>query len=158
MKPDLQLLKKHVGEAQFIMGIEDGKWGILDFHPELPTWPFIFFWVKAREKTNHPDKYFFRFDLSGYPELAPTACPWDPENNTPLQAKQWPKGPKQVSKVFNPAWNANALYAPCDRLAMSGHELWRTVHPNLWWQSSFKIIIYLTFIFRLLNSEDYASS
>lgn len=158
MKADLLLFNRHVGEAEFQMGIDDGKWGLLDENPDRPTWPFCFIWIKAREKANHPEKYYFQFRLDGYPESAPNACPWDIEKDTSLPGNQWPKGLSLVSKVFNPQWNPNALYAPCDRLAIPGHDNWKTEHPNLYWRSTFKITVYVSFLFRLLNSDDYASS
>lgn len=157
MRPDLLQFKQHVSEAGFQIGVDSQMWGIHNEDPEYPTWPFVTIWVKAALKDNYPDKYYFRFDLSGYPSQAPTACPWDADSNIRLVNEKWPKGSKFVSNTFNPGWNPNALYAPCDRLAMPGHEGWQAVFPELWWQSHFKIQVYLHFLHRLLNSSDYAN-
>jgi site-specific DNA recombinase len=53
------------------------------------------------------------------------------------------------------AWRRSALYAPCDRAAMIGHDQWREVHRGLWWEPTFTIVVYLRFLRRLLNSKDY---
>ncbi|WP_052324153.1 hypothetical protein [Flavihumibacter sp. ZG627] len=157
MKPDLLLFKQHVSEAGFQTGVDNLMWGIVDESPEYPTWPLVVIWVQAASKENYPDRYYFKFELSGYPSQAPTACPWNMEQNTRLSNDNWPKGSKFVSTTFRPEWNPNALYAPCDRLAMPGHEGWQTVFPDLWWKPTFKIQVYLHFLHRLLNSGDYAS-
>lgn len=157
MKPDLLLFNQHVSEAGFQTGVDSSMWGVVDDCPECPTWPIVFIWVHAAPKANRPNKYYFRFDLSGYPAQAPTACPWDIEKNLRLTNEDWPKGAKFVSGTFNPNWNPNALYAPCDRIAMDGHHGWRTQFPELWWQPTFKIQVYLHFLHRLLNSGDYVN-
>ncbi|HEV2480601.1 MAG TPA: hypothetical protein VGS79_13085, partial [Puia sp.] len=92
------------------------------------------------------------------PAAAPTACPWDITTNRRLENAQWPHGPKLVTPTFNYGWNANALYAPCDRVAMVGHAQWQTQYPDLWWQPTFKITVYLHFLHQLLHSSDYARS
>ena len=75
-----------------------------------------------------------------------------------LESSLWPKGRNFVSNTFNPGWNPNALYTPCDRAAMAGHDGWKTQFPELWWQPHFKITVYLHFLHRLLNSKDYVNS
>lgn len=161
MKPELLLFNQHVEKAGFQTGIDKGMWGIHNDDPTRPTWPIVFMWVQAAVKSACPDKYYFKFDLSGYSAVAPTACPWDIEKDKELPAGEWPKGSKLVSFTFNPGWRPGglcALYAPCDRVAMAGHEGWRTQFPHLWWQPGFKITVYLHFLHFLLNSPDYANS
>lgn len=158
--PDLILFNKHVNEAGFQIGVDKGMWGIVDDDSELPTWPFVFIWIKTAEKQNCPDKYTFRFDLTSYPASAPTACPWDIEKKAVLAEGLWPKGNVIITSVFKPSWKPNglyALYAPCDRLAMAGHDQWKQQHKDLWWKPSFKIEKYLHYVHRLLNSSDYAN-
>ncbi len=158
MSPDLELFNKHIKEAEFQIGLDKGMWGIVDENLQRPNWPYVIIWIKAAKKINAPDKLYLRFELSGYPSSAPTACPWDMSSNQPLPNDLWPQGNKFVSATFRPSWNNKALYAPCDRIAMVGHEGWKTQWPNLWWQPTFKIDVYLHFIHRLLNSSDYANS
>ncbi len=91
MKPDLLQFKQHVSEAGFQTGVDSDMWGIVDEDPEYPNWPLVIIWVQAAPKDNHPDKYHFRFDLSGYPSQAPTACPWEVELQGRLPNEKWPK-------------------------------------------------------------------
>jgi hypothetical protein len=156
MRPDTAIFHQHVNDADFQVGVDNGMWSICNENSNYPTWPIVIIWVKAAEKKDCPDKYHFRFDLSGYPSVAPAACPWNNTTNARLENNQWPRGRKFVNNTFNYGWNPNALYAPCDRIAMAGHDTWRTQFPDLWWQPSFKITVYLNFLFRLLNSSDYA--
>ncbi|MEP7127883.1 MAG: hypothetical protein ABI729_03405 [Chitinophagales bacterium] len=159
MRPDLQIFNSHVGEAAFQIGNEEGRWGILDDSVERPAWPFVIIWIGAASKNEWPDKQYLKFNLENYPEQAPTACPWDIAKNERLANDKWPRGVNEVSKVFNPEWNGGvALYAPCDRIAMIGHEAWKAKHLHLWWQSSFKITVYLKFVHYLLNTKDYVNS
>jgi hypothetical protein len=157
MSPDLQLFHKHVEEAEFQIGIDKDMWGLADNNPQHPTWPYIIIWIKAAVKPNAPDKYYFRFELSGYSASAPTACPWDINTNQRLPDHLWPRGNKFVSTVFK-LGNQPALYAPCDRMAMPGHGDWQTKHPDLWWKPTFKIDKYLHYVHGLLNSTDYVNS
>lgn len=158
MRPDAALFHQHIIDTGFQAGVDRGDWGLHDDSSDYTAWPVVFFWVRAASKPGKPGRYFFRFELSGYPGSAPTARPWDIVRSTPLDVNQWPRGNKLVSFTFNFGWNTTALYAPCDRIAMIGHDAWRTQFPDLWWQSSFKITIYLAFLHRLLNSSDYVNT
>jgi hypothetical protein len=154
MGADSELFWVHVESPALQAGLDDGYWGLLQ-EKDTVQWPAVLIWVKAAAKGNYPDRYAFRFDLAGYPQQAPTACPWDMAKNMLLDPSQWPRGSRQVSKVFNSGWRRDALYAPCDRVAMNGHDQWREVHRGLWWEPTFTIVVYLRFIHRLLNSQDY---
>jgi hypothetical protein len=95
MSPDSELFWVHVESPAFQAGLDDGYWGLLQ-EKDAVQWPIVPIWVKAVAKGNCPDRYVFRFDLAGYPQQAPTACPWDAAQNTPLNPSQWPRGRGQV--------------------------------------------------------------
>lgn len=154
--PDELLFIRHLNGGSFMAGVDRGDWGVVD-PTGVSTWPIVFLWISAASKNGCPDRYSFRFDLAGYPAKAPTAQPWDEKLGMPLPATQWPKGKGNVQCVFNPGWNASALYAPCDRRAMDGHDAWREVHPTLWWKPEFTIVKYVSFVHKLLHSEDYVN-
>lgn len=159
MSADFQMFNKHLGEANFQLAVDKGLWGVVDEDPQHPSWPVVIIWIAAKPKKSCPDKYYFRFNVAGYPNQAPTACPWDISKNQKLEHSLWPQGPKLVSLVFKPSWDhGNSLYAPCDRVAISGHPNWANDHPDLWWTSSSKITVYLNFLHGLLNSSDYENS
>ena len=147
MLPDESLFRAHLEEAFFRVGVVKSKW---DLHGQI-NWPTAIFWCKAATGQSEMEKIFLRFDFSGYPNAAPTACPWDIVKNQRLDPALWPKGRPAVDKVFNAGWRADALYAPCDRIAMNGHEPWRDQHKAYWWTPESNLVTYLTFIFELLN-------
>lgn len=156
MRPDEAIFHAHLEEAPFQAGADAGRWGLLGTSADI-AWPHPVIWVEADRETMHAGRVYLRFDASGYPQSAPTACPWDSEKNCRLDPAAWPNGPGNVSKVFNPGWNnGTALYAPCDRVAMAGHESWQPQFPSVWWQPSFNIAVYLDFIHSCLNRSKYA--
>lgn len=157
MSVDKGMFKKHVNEAPFQNGVDQGRWEILS-NEDFPEWPKVIIRIRARAKKDNPDFFSFRFDLNDYPSTPPTCCIWDEDKKAILENSKWPKGATYVSKVFNPGWKKEALYCPCDRIAIAGHDNWKTAHPDYYWRSDFTIVKYLQFIYDLLNSDDYANS
>ncbi len=156
MSPDEALFHAHLDSAPFQSGVDAGRWA-LHSEPSAIVWPHPIFWLQADEDLIAAGKLFLRFTVDGYPQAAPSACPWDMEKNCRLDPALWPKGPGNVTKVFNPNWNNGvALYAPCDRLAMPGHESWKPQFPGVWWQPASTIVVYLDFVHSCLNRRKYA--
>ena len=118
------------------------------------NWPHADIAVRAR------DGHYFtlRFECANYPVGLPTACLWDLERAARLAVDRWPKSHGgRVAAVFNPSWkDGTALYLPCDREAIAGHDAWLTTLPELIWRSSEGIVQYLEIVYELLNSYDYA--
>ena len=56
--------------------------------------------------------------------------------NAVLAADQWPKGAGgRVTSVFRTNWKGGtALYLPCDRVSIQGHDNWRTEMPSKIWR------------------------
>jgi len=149
MKPDESLFKTHLEEAPFQSGCDAGKWGLLG---EI-VWPNATIWVRADEQLLPSGKVHLKFTLDGYPANAPTASPWDVERNEKAGNGLRPKITGKYAKVFRSDWMAGAaLYAPCDRIAMPGHETWQKQFPAWWWQPHFTIRKYLEFVHICLNS------
>jgi len=151
MKPDESLLRSHLEEAPFLAGCDAGKWGVVGEAKDI-IWPHPIFWIATAPQLVNGGKISLRFTADGYSASAPTACPWDIEENARLETAKWPKVSGKFAKVFRTDWNgAVALYAPCDRIAMAGHEHWRQQFPAWWWQSHFTINKYLAFVYMILN-------
>lgn len=149
--PDERALRGDLLRGAFELGACLGRWraGAID-------WPIINIAVTAAERPNAPTEWWFRFDCTGYPQQAPTARLWDPDENQPLPVNRWPGGRSRVPAVFRPEWKeGTCLYLPCDRLSAVGHENWRTDHPSLAWAPTRGIVLYLTELYALLNSSDY---
>jgi len=148
--PDECLFRLHLEQPSFQLGAALGNWGLNGAADNI-CWPHVVLWVKTEKRFAPEGRVTLRFTLDGYPQQAPTACPWDVGHDTPLAVEHWPKGEINVSRVFKPSWNSSALYAPCDRIAMNGHDIWRQQHTGWWWQPDFTIVRYLEFVHSCLN-------
>jgi hypothetical protein len=147
--PDERALRAHVTGARFQIGVDRGEWRLAGI-----TWPHVLIAVAAAERPDSPTEVGLRFELSGYPTTAPIAAPWDLERDTPLDTSKWPKGDR-VGKAFNPSWKTDALYIPCDRAALPGHDGWKGQHPKYLWDGGKDITFYLRLVHEMLNDEDY---
>ena len=154
MQPDEALFQAHIKESTFRSGLDRGRWGLVETNPPV-EWPYQLIWIESDNRFVSSGRLSLRFRLDGYPASAPTAVPWNAEKQQVLPPNEWPKGEGNVSKVFNPNWNSTALYAPCDRVAMQGHDTWKTQHSSWWWTSDKTIVLYLEFVHRCLNPEKY---
>ncbi len=152
VQPDRLLLDADLAAPAFRSGQVEGKWRHVN-----TVWPLVVFAVSAAERPNAPSEYGFRFECSGYRQVAATAQPWDVNTNKPLAAALWPAGRSIVPSVFRPEWKSGeCLYLPCDRLSFDGHPNWAHEHPNRLWQPARGVICYLEQIYDLLNQADYS--
>lgn len=146
------ILRAHLEAGPFQSGVDRGRWRLV-----ASEWPLAIIAVSAAERPGGPSEYAFRFECTGYPQTPPTAQPWSEANNAPLAPDRWPGGRSRVPLAFNPRWKSGqSLYLPCDRLAIEGHDLWKTKHPSLIWSPQRDITHYLQVIYELLNSSDYS--
>jgi hypothetical protein len=153
MTPDERVFRAHVAGGPFLRGEARKRWRLVSI-----TWPHAVIAVSAVARDGSPSEYGFRFDLTNYPQASPTARPWDLDRDVALDSGQWPTGRSRVAGAFNPGWNANALYLPCDRMALPGHDAWRTQHPAMIWSPAGDITQYLRIVHELLNSSDYTGA
>ena len=154
MTAEEALFRSHLNAVVFRSGSDRGRWG---FPTEVPqvAWPGCLIWVEAEARFVASGRILLRFTLDGYTARAPNAVPWDIEKGHVLSAGRWPRGPGNVSKVFNPDWNSGALYCPCDRVAMAGHDDWKLTQSQWSWNSEKDITLYLEFVHRCLNPRDH---
>jgi len=151
-RPDEQVFRSHLAEGPFQAGAERRRWRL-----ESVAWPVAIIAVSAAPREGGPAEFFFRFDLTDYPQTAPTAQLWDLLSQARLSPAKWPTGRLRVPSVFRPDWkDGGCLYLPCDRVAMEGHDGWRAQHPHLIWNASRDITLYLETVYELLNSSDYS--
>jgi hypothetical protein len=151
MSPEESVFRGHIERGPFQSGVARGRWRLISIE-----WPFSIIAVAAAHRSNGPAEYFLRFDLTNYPQWAPTACPWNVECGAPLEASMRPHGKSRVDKAFRTDWKKGvALYLPCDREAIEGHDAWRTQHPSMLWNPNGDITQYLKIVYDLLNSNDY---
>lgn len=150
MKPDQCLFIAHLEEAPFLAGVDAGKWGLVE---GSIAWPNATIWVSGKESIVQGGRVYLRFNLEGYSASAPTSFPWSEEKKAKLEFHLFPKVEGKFKLVFrfNEWQHGNALYAPCDRVAMNGHDPWKTQFARWWWQPTFTIANYLEFVHMVLN-------
>ncbi len=147
-EPDERAFMADVVKPNFRLGQFDGRWRLIDV-----TWPLALIGITARDGR----EFVLRFKCSGYPKTPPTAGPWDPDANTILAPDRWPRSTGgRVAAVFNSGWKGGtALYLPCDREGIAGHDHWRVQMPSKIWRSADGIVQYLELVHELLDSRDY---
>jgi hypothetical protein len=150
MLPDERTFRRHLAAGPFQVGVDRGDWRLLSVE-----WPYAVIAVAAPPRPGAPDEIALRFELSGYPQRAPTAQPWDIAANATLADALWPIG-GQASEVFNPGWRRDALYIPCDHVALEGHDAWLTQHQPYLWHASRDISHYLRVVRDVLHDPGYA--
>jgi hypothetical protein len=145
---DERAFRADVAKAAFRMGTCEGRWRLVSIE-----WPFAFIAVMAKDER----EFVLRFLCDGYPETLPTAGPWDVGRNTTLAPDRWPRSKGgRLGAVFRPDWKGGtALYLPCDRQSIAGHDNWRTEMPSKLWRPSDGIVQYLELVHELLHSRDY---
>ena len=156
--PDERIFRAHVAGATFQMGVEAGRWRLVS-----TAWPNALVAISAAARSSGPEEFYLRFELTNYPAdaptappvEAPTATPWDPASCVILPVDRRPMG-QRVGLAFRTNWeDGRALYIPCDRIAIPGHEGWATQARAWAWDSSKDITVYLRLVHQMLNDEDY---
>lgn len=151
LTPDERVFRDHLEAGPFQSGVDRGRWRLISLN-----WSYAVIAVRAAERPNAPNEFFFRFELSNYPTVPPTAQPWNCETNAPLEFNEWITGSDRIQFAFNPNWkNGSCLYLPCDRQSIEGHDTWIHQHPEMIWSPNGDITQYLKIIYDLLNSKDY---
>lgn len=131
-----------------------GHWHVVSL-----AWPHAIIAIAAAPRVGAPAEFGFRFELAGYPTLAPTAQPWDLATNLPLPPHRWPTGSGVFASVFRADWMlGRCLYLPCDRLSADGHPDWRHQHPDRLWNPTRGIAHYLEQVHALLTEGGYAGA
>lgn len=147
--PDQRAFEADVAKAAFRLGQTVGRWRLISL-----AWPFTFFGAVAKDGR----EYVLRLNCAGYPQAAPTGGPWDTKTDKVLAFDLWPRGRGgRVSAVFRTDWKSGtALYLPCDRESLVGHDNWRREMPSKIWRPAKGIVQYLELVHELLQSRDYA--
>ena len=146
--PDQRAFEADVAKAAFRLGQAEERWRLISV-----VWPFLFFGVVAKDGR----EYVLRLNCDGYPQVEPTGGPWDIKTDQVLAFDLWPRGKGgRVSAVFRTDWKSGtALYLPCDRESILGHDNWRNEMPSKIWRPADGIVQYLELVYELLQSCDY---
>ena len=126
--PDERAFRADIGKPAFRLAQAEGRWHLVGI-----AWPHVVIAVTAADGR----AYVLRFNCAGYPQQPPTGGPWDPEKNAILPVARWPR---QQGRA---AWHGvsprlgrggTALYLPCDRESIVGHDNWRHELPSKIWR------------------------
>lgn len=148
MAPDEQSLRADLASARFLSGEDRNRWRFKKLE-----WPFVYINVIARDRR----EYTLRLDCCGFPTTPPTGTFWDLATNIKQSFDKWPQGGERLQQAFKPSWkNGDALYIPCDRESIVGHDGWFAQYPQLIWKPAKGISHYLEVVHGLLQSRDYA--
>lgn len=147
--PDERAFQADAGKPAFRLAQAEGRWRLLGI-----AWPFVQIAVTAGDGR----EYVLRFNCAGYPQQPPTGGLWEPIKNVVLPFDRWPRSKGgRVGTVFRPDWKAGtALYLPCDRESITGHDNWRRELPSKIWRPTDGINQYLELVHELLNCPDYS--
>ena len=147
MAPDERSLRADLASARFLAGEDRGRWVFRDLE-----WPHLFIDVAASDGRH----FTLRLNCTGFPTSPPTGTFWDIAVNGQLAFSRWPAGGERIRLAFRPDWkNGAALYIPCDRESIAGHDQWPSQYPQLIWDPAKGIAHYLGVVHDLLQSRDY---
>jgi len=151
MSAEERVFRSHIELGPFQSGVAKGRWRLLSI-----DWPMVVIAIAAAPRPGAPGEYALRFDLTNYPQSPPTALPWDAVKDCRLEDQDRPTGKTRVPKAFRTNWeNGDALYLPCDRVAINGHARWLDKHPEMIWSPNGDITQYIRIVHELLTSSDY---
>lgn len=148
MLPDERAFQADIAKPRFRLAEAEHRWRLISI-----MWPHALIGVTAKDGR----EYVLRFECSGYPQTPPTAGPWEISGSRILPFNQWPRSNGgRLGLVFREGWkNGTALYLPCDRESIVGHDNWRTEMPSKIWSPAKGIVQYLELVHELLNCGDY---
>lgn len=145
VSPDELALRADLVSARFLAGQDRGRW-----HFHRLDWPFVFVGVFAQDG----QEFVLRLDCRGFPTAAPTGTFWDLEGDRRLPDARWPMGGECIRHAFRLNWkDGMALYLPCDRESLVGHDAWLSQYPQLIWKPAKGISHYLEVVHDLLQGH-----
>jgi len=75
-----------------------------------------------------------------------------------LAPNRWRARGDRFGAALRSDWQGGtALYIPCDRRSIAGHEQWLQLHPAWAWDPSVGVARYLEVVWTMLNGDDYAA-
>lgn len=150
--PDERALREHLRGGRFLAGVAAGRWCLVSV-----DWPIAVVTVSAARRPNSPTEFALRFELTGYPNTAPTGGIWDLDANISLAADHRPKGERAAQLFRTDGWTggATAMYAPWDRIGLQAHADWAEKYPLDAWMSTRDLSFILDKVHEILNADDY---
>lgn len=115
--------------------------------------PLLIVAVAAVEPDGAASEYSFRFELTGFPAVAPAVQIWDCAKSELLAVDRRPKGSQRVAEAFkNWGPNKDTIYRPWERTS-GAHNNWAQSHPDLAWHAKRDLTFVLEDLHGLLTSN-----
>src|SRR5262245_62014989 len=95
--PDSILLAEDLKAPEFRLGEIEVRLRLVS-----TSWPYVVIAVAAAERNHSVREVGFRFECTGYRQMAATAQPWDFDTDRPLPPDRWPKGKSIIPSIFRP--------------------------------------------------------
>lgn len=140
-----------LASARFRIGERRGHW-----HKVSYDFPVLIVAIAAIEPDGKSSEYSFRFELTGFPGIAPECKIWDAATNALLPNDKRPKGSHRVTEAFK-SWGCESVYRPWDRHG-GPHNNWISTHPDLAWHPKRDLTFILEDLHGLLTSNALAYS
>lgn len=149
--PDERAVRRHLDGALFQAGVTSGRWRLVSFE-----WPHVTIGIRAAPRQGAPDEFVVRFEVSGYPNVAPTGDLWDIVADAPSPAESRPKG-ELIGMIFRPdSWNNGlGMYAPWDRAGLNAHPEWAQSYRRSAWHGGRTLTFVLEQLSERLMADGY---
>lgn len=149
MTPAQIAVDADMASTRFRVGLLRKQWRLISY-----DFPLLVMAVSSVEPDGTPGEYSFRFELTGYPAVAPAVQTWDCATNALLPAERRPSGSPRVREAFK-SWGPDTVYRPWDRNA-GAHGNWTQNYPELAWNSQRDLTFILEDLHGLLTSNAVA--
>jgi hypothetical protein len=135
-----------VGSARFRAGVLRGYWYTVSY-----SFPVLLMYVASVAVDGASGGYTFRFELTGFPSIAPEVRIWDVAKGTPLAPQVRPGGSTRVAEAFKD-WQHGSVYRPWERHA-GAHNNWGSSYRDLAWHPARDLAFVLEDLHGLLTSN-----
>ena len=144
---DRNAAEADLASVRFRAGVLRRCWRAVSFE-----FPILIVGVAAINSGCEISEYLFRFELTGFPTVAPEVIIWDIEAGAKLAADRRPKGSHRVVEAFKDWTVPHSVYRPWDRHG-AAHNNWAHTHPDLAWCASRDLTFILEDLHGLLTSS-----
>jgi hypothetical protein len=141
-----QAVAADLASVRFRVGEKRGRWRKVSWE-----FPVLIVAISAIEPDGRNSEYFFRFELTGFPGIAPECKIWSFETNSLLPTNMRPKGSHRLIEAFK-SWSCESVYRPWDRHG-GPHNNWTSTHADLAWHPRRDIAFILEDLYGLLTSN-----
>jgi hypothetical protein len=141
-----------LASARFRAGVARGQWRQISY-----AFPMLVVAIVAVEPDGAASEYAFRFELTGFPGIAPEVIIWDPVAGVHLPVNQRPKGSIRVTEAFKDWTAPHPVYRPWERTS-GAHSDWAQRFTELLWSAQRDLTFILEDLHGLLTSNAAARS